>query len=232
MNAAIIFAGLLALVRDDVVLATENVMNPSSRVVCWCNTVKKEKTKSNNAAQSRIDELKAYIADVESGKVEFTTERADLELQQKELVAEIDKAKAIRESEAKDYEAAKKSMKEAISALRRATQVVSEGMSLVQESGPTLLSLRWDLRQALELGRAGLDAGDAQLLERVLDGEVKPKDWKKLNRKATFKAKYRSKSGGILDILEKLMKAKEGMLEHVKEALLDMSQEGAAKTMS
>merc|ERR1719453_990877 len=43
--------------------------------VCWGNKVITEKTKSNAAAQARIDELEAYLDDVKSGKIEFTTER-------------------------------------------------------------------------------------------------------------------------------------------------------------
>merc|ERR1719272_640929 len=100
MNVAVACAGLLLLAMEAPAMAAGSIMNPSSRItallqglvkkleadvksdeniyerfVCWCNTVKKEKTMSNSAAQSRIDELKAYIADVEAGKVEFTTER-------------------------------------------------------------------------------------------------------------------------------------------------------------
>merc|ERR1719453_2836485 len=67
--------------------------------VCWGESVIREKTKTNDAAQSRIDELKSYIEDVESGKIEFTTERVDLEKAIKEYTRDMDNAKAIRDKE-------------------------------------------------------------------------------------------------------------------------------------
>merc|ERR1719379_1931657 len=75
--------------------------------VCWGESVIKGKTNSNDAAQSRIDELKSYIEDVESGEIEFTTERVDLEKAIKEYTRNMDNAKAIREKEKEDFEAAK-----------------------------------------------------------------------------------------------------------------------------
>merc|ERR1719284_1376524 len=47
--------------------------------VCWGKSVINQKTASNAAAASRIDELEAYIADLDSGRIELTSERADLE---------------------------------------------------------------------------------------------------------------------------------------------------------
>merc|ERR1719281_1547293 len=49
---------------------------------------------------------------------------------------------------------------------------------------------------------------DVQLLERALDGEVQPEggaDWKKLNRKAVFKMKYKARSGKIQEILADML---------------------------
>jgi len=45
------------------------------------------------------------------------------------------------------------------------------------------------LERAIELGRRTLSAGDADFLRRLLTGDVPKPDWKKLNRKATFKKK-------------------------------------------
>merc|ERR1719329_1695334 len=47
--------------------------------VCWGKKVIEEKTASNTKAASRIDMLETYIADLESGRIELTTERSDLE---------------------------------------------------------------------------------------------------------------------------------------------------------
>merc|ERR1719399_1906668 len=49
------------------------------KFVCWGESVIKAKTASNAAAQSRVDELEAYITNVKAGKIEFTSERVSLE---------------------------------------------------------------------------------------------------------------------------------------------------------
>merc|ERR1719235_746780 len=94
---------------------------------CWAKTVIDSKKAANVAAASRIDSLEAYIADIDAGRIEFTTERADLQLQEKELVRDLEKAKAMRESEKKDFEAAKEEMEQAIAALEEAIKTLKEG---------------------------------------------------------------------------------------------------------
>merc|ERR1719171_3398109 len=49
-----------------------------NQFMCWATTVIDTKTASNTAANTRMDELKAYIDDISSGRVEFTSERGDL----------------------------------------------------------------------------------------------------------------------------------------------------------
>merc|ERR1719453_428154 len=77
------------------------------KFVCWGESVINSKTASNAAAQSRIDELEAYIADIKAGKIEFTSERVDLENEIKNLSAELESATALREKEKADFLAAK-----------------------------------------------------------------------------------------------------------------------------
>merc|ERR1719169_368970 len=64
--------------------------------VCWGKSVISEKTDSNAAAKSRIDELAAYIADLDSGRVELTSERADLEKEVADLMADMETSTALR----------------------------------------------------------------------------------------------------------------------------------------
>merc|ERR1719324_998795 len=185
--------------------------------VCWGNKVISEKTKSIASAQARIDELEAYLDDVKSGRVEFTTEREDLEAQIAELNAKIKLLVETRASEKKDYEAARAEVKEAIAALEKALEVMREGTAFMQRG--SLLSIRAELGESSEqhaadstaldhavaLATRYLSKGDAVFLQRVLLGEVPKADWKKLNRKATFKAKYHSRSGKIIKLLEQLL---------------------------
>merc|ERR1711871_867087 len=60
------------------------------------------------------------------------------------------------------------------------------------------------LNRAVELGKKFLTKGDAYFLQRLLTGEVPTADWKKLNRKAAFKSKYKARSGKIQDVLKNL----------------------------
>merc|ERR1719160_947085 len=77
------------------------------------------------------------------------------------------------------------------------------------------------LSQAIDFGKKFLTKGDALFLERVLSAEVPEVDWKKLNRKATFKMKYKARSGKIQDVLAK-------MLETFKTNLRDAEEKEAA----
>jgi len=174
------------------------------RYNCWYKSVVDSKTSSNSAAQSRIESLEAYIADIDAGRIEFTTERADLELQLKGLNRDLETAAALRAKETEDFQAAKKEMEQAIAALGEAIQALEKGTqeSLTQTKSVRLLNMKWRLRKALEFGRRLLSVSDAKYLESILDGEVPQKDWKKLNRKATFKMEYKARSGEILQTLK------------------------------
>merc|ERR1719486_1700626 len=67
--------------------------------VCWAKTVIDTKTATNGEAQTRVDELNAYIADLDSGRIELTTERVDLEKEIKNLNQELEALEAQRKQE-------------------------------------------------------------------------------------------------------------------------------------
>merc|ERR1719506_1643057 len=142
----VVFCGLLGLL---VVGTTATELNPITRVaqlleglskkveadgkgeedlfekyVCWYKTVVSTKTTSNAAAADRIEALTAYIDDVESGRVEFTSERGDLTEQLAALNADLEKAADIRAKENEDFLAAKDEMEKAIAALEKAVDVL------------------------------------------------------------------------------------------------------------
>merc|ERR1719380_155053 len=242
--------------------------------VCWYKTVVSSKKASNAAAADRIESLEAYIADIEAGRVEFTSERTDLVASIKGLNEEIETATDMREKEHEDYLAAKEEMEKAIAALEQAVEVLAAGTAEKKES--SMISLRREmgkveenleegqrteasmaLQRAVQMGKQYLGKGDAEFLERVLTGEVPEVDWKKLNRKATFKMKYKARSGKIQKILadmlqtfkdnladatakekeakaayDKLMGSKKDELGTAEEALTDGKKEGAARGMA
>jgi len=236
--------------------------------VCWGESIVKQKKASNAAAAIRIGTLETYISDLDAGRIELTTERVDLEKTIAELNADIEAATEVRDKEASDYAEASNEMQQAIDALtdaldvlRTATKNHTEGVLLTMRSrlgsGARANAERKALTRAVELGEKFLSKGDALFLKRLMTGEVPNVDWKKLNRKATFKSKYKARSFKIQDVLtemletfstnlddaqkkegkaievyDKLMTAKKGQRETAQEALENMDSEQGAKGLS
>jgi len=242
--------------------------------VCWGKSIINQKTASNAAAESRIDELETYIADLDSGRIELTSERGDLEKDIATLMSDMESATAMRKKEKADFEEAEKEMNQAITALKsaidtldEATKDHKEGVLLAVRSRlqgaaknggmAELAAHQAALKQAVDLGDRFLEKADATFLKRVLLGDVPKVDWKKLNRKATFKMAYKARSFKIQGVLKKmhqtftinlkdatdkendaqtdydnLMKGKQGQLDASREALNKMESENGAKGMS
>merc|ERR1719215_1698943 len=210
--------------------------------VCWAKTVIDTKTTTNAEAQSRVDELNAYIADLDSGRIELTTERVDLEKEIKGLNQELEALEAQRKQEKSDFEAAKEEMDLTIKALGEAITVMEEatGTGLIQvKSGlgqgfTDRVNAANMLQKASELGQKFLSKGDSLFLSRVLGGEVPKADWKKLNRKADFKMAYKHRSGHIQDVLKKMKSTFESNLADAeaaeKKAIEDYTNLKEAKT--
>merc|ERR1719171_1940938 len=171
--------------------------------VCWYKTVVSTKKQSNEKAKDRIESLNAYIDDIKSGRVEFTSERKDLEAEIEKLNTEIESTTAMRNKEHEDFLAAKDEMEKAIAALESAIDVL--GGATEDHKEGVFTSIGFELRRAVQLGQNFLSEQDTQFLERALDGEVPTADWKKLNRKATFKMKYKARSLKIQEILADML---------------------------
>jgi len=238
--------------------------------VCWANSVIDQKTASNAAAASRIDKLEAYIADLDSGRVELTSERSDFEKEIEGLMGDMEVATALRKKENDDFVDAEDEMNKAVSALKSAVDVLGEATkdhkkgvlmairSKVSEGGmQAIFQQQAQLQQAVKLGERFLTKADSTFLRRVLTGDVPDVDFKKLNRKATFKMAYKARSGKIQDVLKKmhqtfssnlaeartkeadskkqydtLQKAKQNQLDAAQGALSKMESENGAKGMS
>merc|ERR1719171_3467642 len=232
-------------------------------------TVLSSKAASNDAAQAKIDSLKQYIDDLENGRIELTSERSDLEKELETLNADIEAAEALRKREHEDFLEAQKEMQQAIAALEKAVAVLAEATE-GHETG-SLIAFKAELNEgfkaraaeaasldrAVALGKKFLTKGDALFLERLLTGDVPTVDWKKLNRKATFKMSYKARSFKIQDVLSKLlatfssnlaeaeqkeatalasyealMEAKTAQKDAAEEALAKMDVENGAKGLS
>lgn len=227
---------------------------------CWYKTTTTTKTASNDAATSRIDSMKTYIKDIDAGRIEFTTERQDLEKQVASLKRELEQAKAMRDQENKDFLAAETEMKQGVAALKGAIKTIEDGTkgSLAQtRSYIDMLSTRHSLQKSMAFARGFLGADDQKLLEQYITDDTPKPDWKKLNKKADHKMKYQKSSGKILGTLKKLeatfqgnlddarkqekeasasyfklSKSKNSVLDTATKAMKDMTLEGGARGVS
>mmetsp|Transcript_106419 Transcript_106419/g.185123 ORF Transcript_106419/g.185123 Transcript_106419/m.185123 type:complete len:696 (+) Transcript_106419:81-2168(+) len=232
---------------------------------CWAKSLTSEKEAAITKAERRIEDLTSYVADIDAGKIEFTTERTDLEKELAGLNADIETATAQRESQNDEFKAAEAEMNKAISALEEAIQVLETATknslitmkTSVNEGFHDRVVKAQSLERAVEISRRFLSAGDARFLAHLLAGEVPDVDWKKLNRKATFKMKYMKRSGDIqktlADLLSTfksnlkaaqdketaavstfgtLMSSKNGAKSSAEQALSDLAVETGAKSMS
>merc|ERR1719189_3513833 len=98
-------------------------------------------------------------------------------------------------------------MDQAVAALDDAIDVLETAAPaslLVRHSAISKGQARRSLEEVLQLGRRTLAVADVNFLERLLAGDVPQRDWKKLNRKATFKLKYNSQTGHIIATLKDL----------------------------
>merc|ERR1719361_2755578 len=175
----------------------------------------------------------------------------------------------LRAKEKKEFDDAADEMSKAIKALTSAIKVLNTATKDHKEG--VLLGIKGELGEdsgsgagetaalsyAVELGQKFLTKGDALFLQRLLTGDVPNPDWKKLNRKATFKKKYKARSFKIQSVLkdmaktfkqglkdaekkeadakaeyEKLMKSKEKQLDEAEEALEKMDKETGARQMN
>jgi len=186
--------------------------------VCWGKGVVADKTESNSVSQDRVGTLTTYIADIEAGRIEFTTERVDLEKELEQVNADLEASAQLRNQENGNYLAAKDEMDKGIAALDEAKNVL--GAATVNSTG-SLLAIKGKmtagfaarsaaaarLALAVELGKKVLTKGDSLFLRRLLSGGLDDPnpDWKKLNRKAGFKMSYEARSGKIQDVLGMLL---------------------------
>lgn len=189
--------------------------------VCWAKTIIDTKTATNAEAQSRVDELEAYIADLDAGRVELTTERVDLEKEIKDLKQALEGMRSQREQENEDFLAAKDEMETSIAGLKEAIEVMAEATggagAFVQAGDGEGFAARTErakrLDAAVDMGNRFLSKGDALFLQRLLTGEVPKADWKKLNRKNPNKGAYKARSGKLQDVLAKMKETFEQNLQ-------------------
>jgi hypothetical protein len=228
---------------------------------CWCMKVINGKSASIESNEQRVAELAAYIDDLDSGRIELTSERSDLETEVKGLEKAIADETAMRTKENTDFLAAKAELEKAIAALEGAVSTMEAGTNSSNRS-TMFTSFKSKLEKAVRVGEGAgfLAKRDVKELFKALqaqDPDVPDVDFEKLNREATFKMQYEHRSGEIQDILaemlttfkdnlnestvaeakaksdsETLIDSKQTQLDTAKAALMDQSGEMGARGAS
>jgi len=189
------------------------------KFVCWGTSTVETKTKATADANARIDNLKAYIADIEAGKLTFTD---DKEQREKELQAAEDaiaEDKAAREESKAAYDEAKENAESSEEGLEKAQEILGKAadgkLELLKKN--SLISLRGasgagaqdrlsqdaNLQKALEVSEAYLSAANSHYLRRIILGEAHATDGK-ATPSADITKNYESRNDGIVKKLMEL----------------------------
>merc|ERR1719503_64998 len=118
------------------------------KMVCWCETNEKEKTKAIADAEAKDKDLSAEI---EARSARFGSVSTEIEAMKKQIAedtAALKEALAIREKEAANFRGDEKDTVQAITNLKNAIGVLKkhQGASFVQLDAPVMASVRSVLR--------------------------------------------------------------------------------------
>jgi len=171
---------------------------------CWYKTVVSKKESDTLMAQDRVSSLNGYIADIESGSIDFTSEAGDLEKELKNLRADINTMKENRDREHEEYSAAKDEMEKSVAALESAVDVLSTATEDMK--GSALLVMTSDLKRAMNIGKTFVKKTDAHTLHKLLDGSTPEGDvFGNMAKDNKHMKKYKAKSGKIVEILADML---------------------------
>merc|ERR1719253_2281611 len=141
---------LLEKMRSELVNEADKEAEMYDKMVCWCETNEREKTKAIADAEALDKELTAEIGSRAAKLGEASTEIEALKEQIAEDTASLKEATAIREAEAAKFYETNKDLVTSITNVKNAVQILSKhnaaGASFVQLPAPLLSSIRTVLK--------------------------------------------------------------------------------------
>jgi hypothetical protein len=193
------------------------------RYKCWATSVLNSKAATNDEAKTRINYLEQYIADIDNGVFNFTTEGRYLTAQMQSHLADMESAEALRAKQNKQFQFASADMQGALTSLEEAVPLVcslSNGSSVTlaqvsKSHGTTQGRLGFAaftaqstrLTEVAKLGDRYLSKGDALFLRRLLTVDAPTPDHESLQKMTDdgqLKVKYEARSKGICATLTEL----------------------------
>jgi hypothetical protein len=138
--------GLLQKMRSELEAEADKEAEMYDKMVCWCETNEKEKTKAIADAEALDKELTAEIASRAAKFGEDETEIARLKSQIADDTASLKEATAIREAEAAKFYESNKDLIQSVTNVKNAIQILGKhnaaGASFVQLDASLLASVR------------------------------------------------------------------------------------------
>lgn len=195
---------LMRRMQKKVELDGKNEKDLFEKYECWYKTVVTKKENDILVSSDRVSSLNGYIADIEAGSIDFTSEAGDLGKEVKTLRADIDSMKSNRDREHEEYSAAKDEMEKSVAALESAVDVLSTATADMK--GSALLVMGNDLQRTLSIGRSFVKKSDSQLLNKFLSGSTPEGDvFGNIAKDNKHMQKYKAKSGKIVEILADML---------------------------
>jgi chromosome segregation ATPase len=116
------------------------------KMVCWCETNKKEKTKAMTDADAKIKRLEADIASRSARSGALSAQMKELKKELSDLSDALKKATDIRTKGSKAFAGENKALVEAIANVKNAIVILSKHHSLLQLNTPLMLGMKTVLR--------------------------------------------------------------------------------------
>jgi len=136
---------LLEQMRAELVAEADKEAEMYDKMVCWCETNEKEKTKDIGTAEGKTKDLMAEMEARSAAKGELSTKVTAIKAQIEEDTRSLKTATALREKEAAEFSSEEKEMMQAVTNLKNAVTVLSKhqsSSSLLQLDSPELASVR------------------------------------------------------------------------------------------
>jgi len=173
------------------------------KIVCWCNTNDKEKTKSIKIAEGKIADLTKSIEEGTAVSARLNTEIANHEKEKAANQNALDQADAMRTKDLAEFTAEEKDLLQSIGALKNAIAVLAKhhgGAALLQISSSQLLQVATIMEHEMIKNAA------------ALEGVLTKTQRKKIEVFAQDQSNYAPQSGEIFGILKAMKESFEQSL--------------------
>ncbi|CAK9038731.1 unnamed protein product [Durusdinium trenchii] len=137
---------------------------------CWCKENGEGKATSVEAAEAKIKEMEAKVEELTASSSRLEVESKNLEKDMEKKEVSLEEVIALRKKELAKFEEDETDLKNDIGSVKAATNVVAEGVSLVQRPGKKR-AISETLRRILERRAGDLSADDGRHVAMLLQDD-------------------------------------------------------------